>query len=197
MSTSTADDTRALDQARGGDEAAFGVLVRRHQREVQLLCSRMLRDRDRGEDVAQEAFFRAWRSLPRFEGRSTFRTWLYRIAINACLDALRRPPDPLLDGFGHTRWDEPVAPSAREPERVVVAKESVELALEAASQLLPPTQRTVLILRDAFRWSAAETAEMLQTSVPAVNSSLQRARAALKSSDAAHVRRRLTAAAAD
>jgi RNA polymerase sigma-70 factor, ECF subfamily len=179
MPPAVLDDTRALDEARGGDDAAFGVLVRRHEREVQLLCSRMLRDRHLGEDVAQEAFLRAWRSLPRFEGRSTFRTWLYRIAINACLDALRRPPEQLLEGPGHTRPHEPVAPRRYEPEGVVVTKESVELALATASELLPPTQRTVLIMREALRWSAAETAEALRTSVPAVNSSLQRARATL------------------
>jgi RNA polymerase sigma-70 factor (ECF subfamily) len=195
MPTLAPDDLRTLEQARDGCPAAFGALVRQHQREIQLLCTRLLRDRHRGEDVAQEAFLRAWRSLPRFEGRSTFRTWLYRIAINACYDALRRPPDALLDGPGHTAPLEPAAPTALEPEGVVVTNESVELALAAMNELLPPIQRTVLILREGYCWSAAETAAMLETSVPAVNSSLQRARAALGSREAAHVRHRLGAVA--
>jgi RNA polymerase sigma-70 factor (ECF subfamily) len=196
MPTMTMDVDRVFEQARDGDEAAFSVLVRRHEREIQQLCTRMLRCRHRGEDVTQEAFLRAWRSLPRFEGRSTFRTWLYRIAVNACLDALRRPPELLLDG-DRAGPLEPMAPRSSEPEGVVVTKATVEMALAAATELLSPTQRTVLIMREAMRWSAAETAEMLQTSVSAVNSSLQRARATLSSPDAARVRGRLGVLADD
>jgi RNA polymerase sigma-70 factor (ECF subfamily) len=142
------------------------------------------------EDLVQETFLRAWRSRESFEGRSSVRAWLYRIATNACLDALeRRPrtkarpanamdvpwlqpyPDQLLEG---------VAPTAEEPDAVVVEKETIELAFLVAIQHLPPRQRAVLILRDVLGWSAKETAALLEASLAAVNSALQRARAALK-----------------
>jgi RNA polymerase sigma-70 factor, ECF subfamily len=153
----------------------------------------MLGSLEDSEDLVQETFLRAWRNRRTFEGRSSLRAWLYRIATNACLDALdRRPrvvdvqagaqplaavpwlqpyPDRLLDG---------IAPSADEPETEVVAKETIELAFIAAIQLLPPRQRAVLISRDVLGWSAAESATLLGTSVASVNSALQRARATMK-----------------
>jgi RNA polymerase sigma factor (sigma-70 family) len=153
------------------------------------------------EDLVQETFLRAWRKRASFEGRSTFRAWLYGIATNACLEMLRRQPWRLLPNLvapGNTPSDElppvtdvgwlqpypdrlldEVAPSEAEPDAVVVAKETIELAFLATSQLLPPRQRAVLILRDVLGWSANDTASALGTSVPAVNSALQRARSTL------------------
>jgi RNA polymerase sigma-70 factor (ECF subfamily) len=178
---------------RSGDEAAFAALVEPHRRELQVHCYRMLGSLEDSEDLVQETFLRAWRKRETFEGRSSFRAWLYRIATNACLDALeRRPrvvaahdaarpvaevpwlqpyPDQLLEG---------IAASDAEPEAEVVAKETIELAFIAAIQLLPPRQRAVLISRDVLGWSAAECASLLEVSVAAVNSALQRARATLK-----------------
>jgi RNA polymerase sigma-70 factor (ECF subfamily) len=146
----------------------------------------MLGSLEESEDLTQETFLRAWRKRETFQGRSTLRAWLYRIATNACLDALeRRPrraksaevtwlqpyPDELLEGIP--------APE-EEPDALVVAKETIELAFMVAVQHLPPRPRAVLILRDVLGWSAKDTAALLETSVPAANSALQRARAALK-----------------
>jgi RNA polymerase sigma-70 factor, ECF subfamily len=178
---------------RTGDESAFAELVEPHRRELQLHCYRMLGSLEDSEDLVQETFLRAWRKRQSFEARSSLRAWLYRIATNACLDALeRRPrlaetheggrplaevswlqpyPDELLEG---------VAPSDAQPEAEVVDKETIELAFIAAIQLLPPKQRAVLISRDVLGWSAAESAALLDLTVAAVNSALQRARATLK-----------------
>jgi RNA polymerase sigma-70 factor, ECF subfamily len=178
---------------RAGDESTFGELFEAHRRELQVHCYRMLGSLEDSEDVVQETFLRAWRSRGTFEGRSSLRAWLYRIATNACLDALeRRPrlseapqgaqlpagvpwlqpyPDRLLDG---------VPASDDDPEAEVVAKETIELTFIAAIQLLPPRQRAVLISRDVLGWSAAESAALLGTSVASVNSALQRARATMK-----------------
>jgi RNA polymerase sigma-70 factor (ECF subfamily) len=178
--------------ARGGDESAFAELVEPHRRELQVHCYRMLGSFEDSEDLVQETFLRAWRRRTTFEGRSSFRAWLYRIATNACLDALeRRPRAPSLhDGaqpLVEVPWLQPypdqlleVPAGDAEPEAEVVAKETIELAFIAAIQLLPPRQRAVLISRDVLGWSAAESAALLDVSVAAVNSALQRARATLK-----------------
>jgi RNA polymerase sigma-70 factor (ECF subfamily) len=152
----------------------------------------MLGSLDDSEDLVQETFLRAWRHRRTFEGRSSFRAWLYRIATNACLDAReRRPkiagqegkqplaevpwlqpyPDRLLDG---------IAASDDGPAEKLVEKETIELAFIAAIQLLPPRQRAVLISRDVLGWSAADSAALLGTTVASVNSALQRARATMK-----------------
>ena len=177
--------------ARTGDEAAFGALVEPHRRELQVHCYRMVGSLEDSEDLVQETFLRAWRSRKSFEGRSSFRAWLYRIATNACLDALQRTPrvaagttQPLaevswLQPFPDHLLDE-LATSEAEPEAEVFAKETIELAFIAAIQLLPPRQRAALICRDVLGWSAAESAALLDVSVPALNSALQRARATLK-----------------
>jgi RNA polymerase sigma-70 factor (ECF subfamily) len=192
--------------ATAGDETAFTALTERYRRELQLHCYRMLGSLEDSEDLVQETFLRAWRRRRSFQGRSSFRAWLYGIATNACLDALGRRrraapstsanpaeipwlqpyPDRLLEG---------IAPSDEQPDAVVVAKETIELAFLVAIQHLPPKQRAVLILRDVLGWSAKETAALLDGSVAAVNSALQRARAALKE----HLPRRRTewAAGAD
>jgi len=179
--------------ARAGDESAFAELVEPHRRELQVHCYRMLGSLEDSEDVVQETFFRAWRNRESFQGRSSFRAWLYGIATNACLDALERRPRvaSTYDGarpLAEVPWLQPypdqllegIAGGDAEPEAEVVAKETIELAFIAAIQLLPPRQRAVLIARDVLGWSAAESAAVLDVSVAAVNSALQRARATLK-----------------
>lgn len=192
----------ALAAALAGDQSAFSRLVERHRRELQLHCYRMVGSIEDSEDLVQETFLRAWRRRESFEGRSTFRAWLYRIATNACLDLLdRRPrrvlpydiappaePEGPMPAPVEVAWLEPYpdrlleSPASRdeEPDVLVVAKETVELAFLAAIQHLPPRQRAVLILRDVLDWSAAETAVLLEVSVASVKSALQRARGTLK-----------------
>ena len=194
----------AVEAARAGDQGAFGDLVERHRRELQVHCYRMLGSYDESEDLVQETFLRAWRRRGTFEGRSTFRAWLYRIATNACLDFLDRHPrnprpypDPPVVGPAdaprpqQVPWLQPfpdrlldsveaAAPGDTEPDAVVVAKETIELAFLVAIQHLPPRQRAVLVLRDVLGWPAPETAEALDLSVAAVKSALQRARATVR-----------------
>ena len=184
MSRSSATSTTA------GDEAAFGELVQRHRRELHLHCYRMTGSFDEAEDLVQETFLRAWRKRDSFEGGPGFRAWLYRIATNACLDALRssRRRPSTVQSFAEVPWLQPypdrlldeLAPSDTQPDAVVVARETIELTYLAVIQLLPPRQRAVLILRDVLDWSAAEAAAMLEMSVAAANSALQRARATLR-----------------
>jgi RNA polymerase sigma-70 factor (ECF subfamily) len=176
--------------ARAGDEPAFAALMERHRRELHLHCYRMLGSFEEAEDLVQETFLRAWRGRESFEGGPWFRAWLYRIATNACLDAIRRRSRQVrsLQSFAEVPWLQPypdrlldeVAPSEDEPDAVVVAKETIELTFLAVIQLLPPRQRAVLIVRDVLGWSASETAALLDTSVAAANSALQRARATLR-----------------
>ncbi len=154
------------------------------------------------EDAVQEAFVRAWRNRDRFEGRSAMRSWLYRIATNVCLDALKgrerraRPMDlgpatePLesnLNARSAKEWIEPIPENLIAPEKdpadLVVERESIRLAFVAALQQLPARQRAVLILREVLRWEASEVAELLDSSVASVNSALQRARATLAQSN--------------
>jgi RNA polymerase sigma-70 factor, ECF subfamily len=179
--------------AAAGDQAAFAELTERYRRELQLHCYRLLGSFEESEDLVQETFLRAWRRRGTFKGRSTFRAWLYAIATNACLDALarrRRVPSPREGSrpLAEVTWLRPypdqllegVAPDEERPDEAAVAKETIELAFIAAIQLLPPRQRVALIARDVLGWSAAETADLLEVSVAAVNSALQRARATMK-----------------
>jgi RNA polymerase sigma-70 factor, ECF subfamily len=177
----------------------FDDLVRRYRRELHVYCYRMLGSFDEAEDHVQEVFLRAWRSREGFQGQSSPRTWLYRIASNACLDTLRRdarraaPPRPTPPaGPGPSAaalpWVQPYPDSLLDevpadqpgPEAAAVSRETMSLAFLAAIQLLPPRQRAVLILRDVVSLPAAEVAGTLDMSVPAVNSALQRARARLR-----------------
>jgi RNA polymerase sigma-70 factor (TIGR02960 family) len=172
------------------DETTFASLVEPHRRELHVHCYRMMGSFEEAEDLVQEALLRAWRSRERFEGGPLFRAWLYRIATNVCLDALRRRSrrPATISSFGEIPWLQPYPdllldqlPSEEdEPDAVVVAKETIELAFLAVIQALPPLQRAVLILRDVLGWSARETAEILETSVAAANSALQRARATVQ-----------------
>ena len=170
------------------DEPAFSGLAERHRRELHVHCYRMLGSFEDAEDTVQETFLRAWRRRETFEGRSTFRAWLYRIATNACLDLLaKRRPEPATGG--EVRWlqpypdrllDELPAADADEPETVAVARETIELAYVVAVQHLAPRPRAVLILRDVLGWPAKDVAELLGDSVNSVNSALQRARAGMR-----------------
>ncbi len=197
----TAQERELLDAARAGDERAYGLLVEPYRGELHAHCYRMLGSVHDAEDALQDALLRAWRGLSRFEGRSSLRSWLYRIATNTCLDAISKRPKRVLpvdygppidphDGphlpLTESAWVEPypdetlgledgyAAPEARYEQR-----EAVELAFIAALQHLPATQRAVLILREVLGFSAKEVAETLQTSTASVNSALQRARKAV------------------
>jgi RNA polymerase sigma-70 factor (ECF subfamily) len=194
------EDAQMVAAARAGDVLAFGALAELYRRELQLTCSRMLASFEDSEDLVQETLLRAWRRRESFEGRSTFRAWLYRIATNACLDFLERHPRqpvprqgaPALEGQPLAAYEiawlqpypdrllEPAAPDDAEPEATLVARETIELAFLAAIQHLPPRQRAVLILRDVLGWPAHETAALLDVSVASVKSALQRARPTLK-----------------
>jgi RNA polymerase sigma-70 factor (TIGR02960 family) len=188
-----------LKRAKAGDHDAFRELTDRYLRELQLHCYRILGSVQDAEDALQETLVAAWRGIDRFEERASLRAWLYRIATNRCLNALRdsgrRPrtapglpfevpeptripeplwlqpyPDALLDGLPD---------SAPGPEARYEAKEAVTLAFVTALQRLPPRQRAVLVLRDVLGYRAAEVAAMLETSEASINSALQRARATL------------------
>src|ERR1700736_4614292 len=165
-------------------------------------CYRMLGSAAGAEDATQETLIRAWRSLDRFDGRASLRTWLYRIATNVCLDKVAdqsrraRPmelgPEGSVDDALHelprTHWLEPIPdslalPANADPSERAVLRQSIRLAFVAALQHLPPRQRAALLLTEVLGWSAAEAAKTLETSVAAVNSALQRARATLAGRD--------------
>jgi RNA polymerase sigma-70 factor (ECF subfamily) len=172
------------------DEQRFTALVERHRRELQVHCYRMLGSFDESQDAVQDTFLRAWRS--RATARGEFRAWLYKIATNTCLDmiGLRSRSPAAAGGAGGTSevaWLQPYpdalldVPDGEDgPDAVVVARETIELAFLAAVQHLPPRQRAVLLLRDVLGWRAAATADLLDVSVAAANSALQRARATLR-----------------
>jgi RNA polymerase sigma-70 factor (ECF subfamily) len=173
-------------------EAEFSAQAERYRRELQLHCYRMLGSYEESEDMVQETLLRAWRKRDAFEGRSSLRTWLYSIATNASLDALRKDPRRARGVPGpatpELAWLQPypdkllegIPADEDEPDAVVVARETVELAYLVAIQHLPPRQRAVLILRDVLGWPAKDTAAALDTSVASVNSALQRARATMQ-----------------
>jgi RNA polymerase sigma-70 factor (TIGR02960 family) len=170
------------------DEPAFAGLAERHRRELHVHCYRMLGSFDDAEDAVQETYLRAWRGRETFEGRSTLRAWLYRIATNSCLDLLaKRRPEPATGGEvlwlqPYPDWllDELPADDADEPENLAVARETIELAYVIAVQHLAPRPRAALILRDVLGWPAKDVAELLGDSVNSVNSALQRARSGMR-----------------
>ena len=203
--------TELIDRARAGDEAAFRELVEPHRRELHVHCYRILGSVQDAEDALQETLIAAWRGLAAFEERASIRTWLYRVATNRCLNALRsagrRPRTeaampafeiPAPSGTAEVLWLEPyadvlldeLADAERGPAAVYEAKEAISLAFITALQVLPPRQRAVLVLRDVLGFRAAEVAAMLDTSEESVTSALKRARATLE-------QRSRTAAAAE
>ena len=181
--------TDGMGLAIAGVEPAFAELAERHRRELHVHCYRMLASFEEAEDAVQETLLRAWRSRESFEG-SLLRAWLYKIATNVCLDMLRRSSRRLatMHNFSEVPWLQPypdalldeVAPSDDQPDAVIVERETIELAFLAAMQVLPPRQRAALIARDVLGWPAIETASLLETSVAAANSALQRARATMQ-----------------
>ncbi len=195
--------TLTLTAARGGDPAAFANLTEPYRRELMAHCYRMLGSLQDAEDLVQETFLRAWRRLETFEGRASFRAWLYKIATNACLDFLERRPrrslpaavcaptdpqaalpppvfDPVwLDPFP----DELLVSREANPEAVFEEREKISLAFMVVLQVLPPRQRCVLILSDVLDWGPAEIADLLEITLSSANSLLYRARKLLSQSE--------------
>jgi RNA polymerase sigma-70 factor (ECF subfamily) len=199
--TASADATALAGAVRAGDEAAFNTVASRHRRELLIHCYRMLGSLQDAEDAVQDALLRAWKYRESLKEGAPVRPWLYRVATNACLDFIghdaRRsalaarssaetPGAPLAPA--EVTWLQPIpdalleptAPRDSEPETVALTQETIGLAFLTVIQLLSPQQRAVLILRDVLGWSANETAELLDVSVAAANSALQRAHATLR-----------------
>jgi RNA polymerase sigma-70 factor (ECF subfamily) len=200
--TESSEITAVAAAVRAGDESAFSAIAERHRRELLVHCYRMLGSFHDAEDAVQDALLRAWRYRESLKEGAPLRPWLYRVATNSCFDAIARDPrrsalaaqtdpdapDGAAPGPSEVAWLQPFpdarlespAPRDAEPEAVVISRENIELAFLTMIQLLTPQQRAALILRDVLGWSAQETAELLETSVAAANSALQRARASLR-----------------
>ena len=180
MTENSTDERCLVAAAQAGDERAFRELVQPYRSALEVHCYRMLGSLDDAEDLVQETLLRAWNGLERFERRASVKTWLYRIATNACLDELERRPrraEPV-QPFPDDRLGQFASPVV-DPEARYAMREGVELAFLTAIQHLPGRQRAVLILRDVLGWTAPEAAELLDSTVAAVNSALQRARATI------------------
>jgi RNA polymerase sigma-70 factor (ECF subfamily) len=196
--TGPSEITAVAAAVRAGDESAFTAIAERHRRELLVHCYRMLGSLQDAEDAVQDALLRAWLYRESLKDGAPLRPWLYRVATNACFDAIARDPrrsalaaqaasESVAPGPSEVAWLQPFpdarldppAPRDSEPEAVVLSRETIELAFMTMIQLLTPQQRAALILRDVLGWSAQETADLLETSVAAANSALQRARASL------------------
>ena len=199
MQMSSQTELAYLTAARNGDSQRFAELAEPYRRELRAYCYRLMGSLEDAEDLVQETMLRAWRRLETFEGRASFRAWLYKIATNACLDMLEKAsrrglpttrlspanPDAALPAMSSDpvwldpfpdEWLDETTPSA---EARYILQESVSLAFMTALQVLPPHQRTVLVLRDVLDWHASEVAEFLDMTLSAVNSALHRARTSL------------------
>ena len=187
-----------VEAARGGDEQAFRALVEPLGRELHAYAYRMLGGFHDADDVLQESRLKAWRALATYEPRASFRAWMYRIVTNTCLDMLKArsrrvlpqdvsppvaPGPPTTAPRADIAWLEPypdaLLPAVPGPEQAVRQREGIRLAFVRVVQVLPPRQRAALILHDVLDWSVAEVADMLETTEAAINSALQRARAAI------------------
>ncbi|HEY6417068.1 MAG TPA: RNA polymerase subunit sigma-70 [Acidimicrobiales bacterium] len=183
-----ADEATFIAAVRSGDTARFALITERHRRELQVHCYRMLANYEDAQDMTQETFLRAWNKRESFKGHAALRTWLYRIATNACLDFLEKRTDRTLvpsglpDPGSEVRYLQPYPDRMlpEDPQESVVARETIELAFIVAVQHLPPRQRAVFILRDVLGWPAAKAADALELTVASVTSALQRARVTMR-----------------
>lgn len=182
--------TRSTGEQGSGHDPTFAALLDRHEREIHVHCYRMLASFEEAEDAVQETFLRAWRHADRLDDDTSLRAWLYRVATNVCLDELRArkrrpapagsPADiPWLQPYPDRMLDH-ATPETDDPAVRAVSRETIALGFLTALQALPPRQRAVLIARDVHGWSAHDAAQMLDTTVPAANSALQRARATMR-----------------
>ncbi|MEU8256836.1 RNA polymerase subunit sigma-70 [Micromonospora inaquosa] len=183
-----ADEAAFIAAVRSGDTARFALLTERHRRELQVHCYRMLANYEDAQDLTQETFLRAWNKRESFRGHAAVRTWLYRIATNACLDFLRKRndrtpvPSELPDSGSELTYLQPYPDRMlpEDPQDSVVARETIELAFIVAVQHLPPRQRAVFILRDVLGWPASKTADALELTIASVTSAVQRARVTIR-----------------
>ncbi|WP_433320886.1 RNA polymerase subunit sigma-70 [Micromonospora sp. CA-269861] len=183
-----ADEATFIAVARSGDTARFARITEPHRRELQVHCYRMLANYEDAQDMTQETFLRAWNKRESFKGHAALRTWLYRIATNACLEFLKKRNDrtpvtaELPDAGSEVRYLQPYPDGMlpEDPQESVVARETIELAFIVAVQHLPPRQRAVLILRDVLGWPASKAADALELTVASVTSALQRARVTMR-----------------
>ncbi|MEU4511143.1 RNA polymerase subunit sigma-70 [Nonomuraea wenchangensis] len=182
------DEAAFMAAARSNDAARFALITERYRRELQVHCYRMLAHYDDAQDMTQETFLRVWNKRESFRGHAALRTWLYRIATNACLDFLekrkdRTPVPAELPGEGsEVRYLQPYPDRMlpEDPQESVVARETIELAFIVAVQHLPPRQRAVFIVRDVLGWPASQAADALELTVASVTSALQRARVTIR-----------------
>ncbi|MBB4914937.1 RNA polymerase subunit sigma-70 [Streptosporangium saharense] len=184
----TDDEAAFIAAARSNDAAQFALITEPYRRGLQVHCYRMLANYEDAQDLTQETFLRVWRRRESFRGHATLRTWLYRIATNACLDFLDRRNDrtpvpaelPGADSEVHHLQPYPDRMLPEDPQEAVVARETIELAFIVAAQHLPPRQRAAFILRDVLGWPAPKAADALDLTVASVTSALQRARVTMR-----------------